>query len=100
MTPAASLVAPACPRARMTKGPVAGGAARVGATARQPSSGVTLSMPATTLAGRVRGGSPRRQGLPMSSTCPRARAALEPHVAHAAATALAGVQAPAASVTT
>eukprot|EP00969_Alexandrium_andersonii_P000671 28779-Alexandrium_andersonii.AAC.1 len=39
MTPAASLVVPECPRARRTKGPLEGGAARVGATARQPSSG-------------------------------------------------------------
>eukprot|EP00969_Alexandrium_andersonii_P216074 9544474-Alexandrium_andersonii.AAC.1 len=50
MTPAASLVEAECPRALMTSGPPAGGAARVGATARQPSPGVTLSMPAMTLA--------------------------------------------------
>eukprot|EP00969_Alexandrium_andersonii_P048236 2117152-Alexandrium_andersonii.AAC.1 len=39
MTPAASFVAAECPRARMTRGPLAGGAAKVGAAARQPSSG-------------------------------------------------------------
>eukprot|EP00969_Alexandrium_andersonii_P182843 8079270-Alexandrium_andersonii.AAC.1 len=77
MAPAASLVAPACPSARITKGPEAGGAARVGATARQPSSGVTRSIPATTLADRVRGGSLMRHGLPTNSTCSKARAALE-----------------------
>eukprot|EP00969_Alexandrium_andersonii_P301856 13343393-Alexandrium_andersonii.AAC.1 len=55
--------------------------------------------PARTRAGRVRPGSPARQGHPMYSTCSNRRAARVPHAAHEAATAARGAQAPAMSET-
>eukprot|EP00969_Alexandrium_andersonii_P071643 3162804-Alexandrium_andersonii.AAC.1 len=75
MAPSASLPARTWGRQRTTTSGKGGGAPSVGGSGRQPSEGSMDVRPARTRAGRVRPGSPVRQGHPMYSICSKSRAA-------------------------
>eukprot|EP00969_Alexandrium_andersonii_P077462 3416148-Alexandrium_andersonii.AAC.1 len=62
--PSASLAGKTCDRHRTIKSSAGGGAPSVGGRGRQPSDGCIDVRPASTRAGRVRPGSPVRQGQP------------------------------------